>query len=54
MKPSDTTLARTAAAASDTSAASNSTPHVGRHAASAVASPETGARQRAEEGPYGI
>jgi acetolactate synthase-1/2/3 large subunit len=43
MKPSDTTLARTAAAASDTSAASNSTPHVGRHAASAVASPETGA-----------
>ena len=43
MKPSDTMLARTAAAASDTSAASNSTPHVGRHAASAVASPETGA-----------
>ena len=43
MKPSDTTLARTGGAASDDSSASTHSARVGRHPASAVASPETGA-----------
>jgi hypothetical protein len=54
MKISDTTLARTGGTASAKPSGNNKTPRVGRLPASTVASPETGARRGAEEGPYGI
>jgi hypothetical protein len=54
MKISETTLTRTGGAASANPSGNNMTQRVGRLPASTVASPETGARRRAEEGPYGI